>query len=134
MKKRNLLLSLLAMLCLLPAVLVMASDNEQDQDDQGTEVQVSMDQLPAAVRAVYEKFAAAGEVDDIYMEVEDGNTAFSAAVEIGASEFELKVSPDGQILEVEYEEGQMGAAGDDEADENADAEGDEHDDDQEHED
>ena len=93
---------------LLMAFLLVPLSRGLAAEDTETETRVSMEQLPAAVRAVYEQFAAAGEVDDIYREEEGGVVAYSAEVEIGESEFELKLSPEGHILEVEAAEGDEG--------------------------
>lgn len=94
--------ALITTLLLLAAGFALASEPAETDN---AEVRVSLDQLPAAVRVVFEKFAMAGEVDEIYREDEGGVVAYSAEVEIGGTEFELKLSSEGQILEVEYEEG-----------------------------
>ncbi|MEO7994397.1 MAG: hypothetical protein ABI743_08355 [bacterium] len=72
-----------------------------ENEDNGTESEVALDQTPDAVRGVLEKFAEAGSVDKIVREDEDGSIAYSSEITIGGTMFELKLNEDGRVLEVE---------------------------------
>ncbi|MCB1216458.1 hypothetical protein KDL44_03655 [bacterium] len=65
------------------------------------EVAVTEQQLPKAVKAVFDKFAEAGEVSGYMREDEGEEQFYTAQVMIGASSFELKLGPNGSVEEVE---------------------------------
>jgi len=81
------------------------------------EMMIPASELPAAVKAVFDKFAEAGEVDDFVREEEEGKVFYSAEVEIGKTEFELKLDSSGAVVEVESADDEdIDDDGDDDAD------------------
>ena len=79
---------------------------------------VSADALPEAVRAVYDKFAAAGTVTNYVKEAEGEQIVYTADVVIGGAAFELELSELGEVLEVEaYDEADEAADDNDENEE-----------------
>ncbi len=57
---------------------------------------VSIDQVPAAVRATV--LAQGGTIEEIELEDDDGQLAYEADVVIDGQEFELKIAPDTGVL------------------------------------
>jgi len=68
---------------------VRAGENEE---------QVSLDQVPAVVKATILKQAGNGTIKEIERETKDGKTIYEAEVMIGGKEFEIKVAADGTLL------------------------------------
>jgi len=80
-------------------------DENNGQDDKDEEQQVSIDQVPAAVRATILKEAGSGKIEKIVTENEDGRTIYEAEVIMDGKEFDVKVAADGTLgKEVEDEE------------------------------
>ncbi|MCB1187997.1 hypothetical protein KDL29_12585 [bacterium] len=76
----------------------VARGGETSNDE---EVSVTAQQLPKAVKSVFDKFAEAGEVSGYMREDEGEEQFFTAQVKIGSSSFELKLDPKGSVEEVE---------------------------------
>lgn len=91
MKVRSMLLSVLG-IGLVGAMAVWAAEKE------GKEEKVTIDQVPAAVKATIMKMAEGGKVAEIVRETEDGKTTYEAAVEKGGNEYEVKVAEDGSLI------------------------------------
>jgi hypothetical protein len=69
-------------------------DNEE-KDEQ----EVSMDQVPPAVKATILKEAGNGTIKEIEQETKEGKTIYGADLIIDGNKFEIKVSPDGKLLD-----------------------------------
>lgn len=67
------------------------------------EEQVSIDQVPAAVKATILKEAKGGTVKKIERETEKGKTIYEAEINIDGREIEIEVAADGTLLEIEEE-------------------------------
>jgi uncharacterized membrane protein YkoI len=85
-------------------------NDEQGDDDDGdeeNEEEVSLDNVPAAVKATILKEAAGAEIEEVVKETEDGQTVYEAEVIINGQEADIKVAADGTLLgkEVEDEDG-----------------------------
>jgi uncharacterized membrane protein YkoI len=65
---------------------------------------VTLDQVPAAVKATIVKAAEGGRIGGIEQATEDGKTVYEAEVTIGAKTFDVKVAPDGKLLSKEADE------------------------------
>ena len=87
------------------------------------EKEVSIDQVPAAVKAAILAQAGTGTIEEVELGNENGQVIYEADVIIDGQEVEIKVTPDGTLL---------GKEGDDEGDDEDDAE-EADDDDDEHE-
>ena len=66
--------------------------------------EVSLQQVPAAVRATIEKYAGQGEIVEIEREVEDGQVVYEAEVIVDGKEMDVLVSATGEFLGTEAEE------------------------------
>jgi len=94
------------------------ASGEHDDDDDGQEETIALDQLPVGVRE-----AATGAVPGLVIaeaekELEDGETVYCVH---GTSEgvfYEVEVSPDGRVLEIE--KGDENGDGDDDEDDDDD--------------
>ena len=93
------------------------SDREEKHED--GEVDVTLDQVPAAVKATILKEAAGHQIEEIERETRGGQAVYEAEWKTGGKEIEIKVAPDGTLLakEVEDDEDEGEDDGDDDEDE-----------------
>lgn len=75
------------------------------------EEQVTLDQVPAAVKATILKESAGGKITEIERETKNGKTVYEAEFLLNGKEIEVKIAPDGTLLGREVED-----EGDDEDD------------------
>jgi len=94
MKARSILLGVLGV-GLVGAMAVWAAEKEEKQEK---EQKVTLDQVPAAVKATILKEAEGGKVGDVEREVKGDKTVYEADVEKDGKEFELKVAEDGTLI------------------------------------
>jgi uncharacterized membrane protein YkoI len=118
LKKHWKLISLISVVCL--ALCIGAVATRQAMDG---ETEVSIDKVPAAVRATIENEAQGGTIEEIEVETEDGETVYEAEVIIDGREIEIEVAPDGTLLGKETE--------DDEDDDDGEGDDDDEDEDEE---
>lgn len=78
-------------------------DDDEGNDDDEEEVEISLDDVPAAVKATMLKEAAGAEIEEVVKETEDGKVIYEAEFEVNGQEIEIEVSPDGTLLERETE-------------------------------
>ena len=81
---------------------VIRADDKPDKEDKN-EVKVTVDQLPAAVKATLTKEAGDGKIGDIDKETEDGKVQYEADVTVGDKEYEIKIAEDGTLLSKKVE-------------------------------
>jgi uncharacterized membrane protein YkoI len=60
---------------------------------------ITLDQLPAPVRATVERETKGGQIKDIERDLERGQTIYEVEFMLDGQEYELDVSADGQLLE-----------------------------------
>jgi len=72
-----------------------------DTKAKGPEQTVSMDQLPAPVKATLEKEAKGGTIGQITQETEKGKMFYEAAIEKNGKQRFVNVSPEGKVLKRE---------------------------------
>jgi len=77
------------------------ADDEEDQDD---EVQVSLAEVPEAVKATILNEAAGAEIKEIEKETENGQVLYSAELVGDGQEVGIEVAPDGKLLGKEVED------------------------------
>jgi uncharacterized membrane protein YkoI len=70
-------------------------DDDHDDDD---DVTVTLDQVPAAVKATIEKAAQGGKITEIEREGEGDKAVYEAEVVIEGKEYEIKVAADGKLI------------------------------------
>ncbi len=79
-------------------------EDDDDGDDDEDEQQLSIDEVPAAVKATILVEANGGTIKEIERENEDGQTVYEAEVVIDGQEVEIKVAEDGRLLGKELED------------------------------
>ncbi len=80
------------------------ADDADDEEDDEDEVQVSLAEVPEAVKATILKEAGGAEIKEIEKETEDGQVIYSAEAIIGGQETDIEVAPDGTLLGKEVED------------------------------
>ena len=78
--------------------------DKEDKDEEDDDEKVTIDQVPAAVKATILKEAGENKIEEIEAEKEDGKTVYEAKWHVGGKEIEIKVGPDGTLLKKEVEE------------------------------
>jgi uncharacterized membrane protein YkoI len=78
--------------------------HDHDDDDDANEVAVTMDQLPAAVKATLMKEAGNGKIEEIDKMTHHGRTVFEADVMLDGKKWEITVRDDGQLIRKELDE------------------------------
>jgi len=91
-----------------------ADEHDEDEDEDKEEEHLSLDNVPRAVRATIRKRARGAEIEEIERETEDGKTIYEAVIE-------LRISPDGKLLDPETDD-EDDDSGDDDEDEDEDEE------------
>ncbi len=81
-----------------------ADDDDDDEDEDDDEVQVSLADVPEAVKATILREAGGAEIKEIERETEDGQTIYSVEVLIEGREVEFEIAPDGTLLGKEVED------------------------------
>ena len=90
-----------------------AKNNGKENDQQGQvdqkdenkdEVKVTIDQVPAAVKATLEKETAGGTIKEISKDTEDGKTVYEADVTIDGKDLEIKIAEDGTLISKKADE------------------------------
>jgi hypothetical protein len=94
---RNLFICLcVSSLLVLPSCANMMGNHEDREE--GNEVKVTIDQVPAAARKTIEEQTKGGKREDIGKITADGRTIYETDVEIDGKEFEVRVAEDGTLL------------------------------------
>ncbi len=99
MTKKAMLLPLIGLGVIGMVTLVAWAGDEQEEE-------VTLDQVPAAVKATILKESAGGKITEIERETKNGKTVYEAEFLRNGQEIEIKIAPDGTVLgrEVEGEE------------------------------
>jgi len=80
-------------------------DDEGDDDDEDEdEEEVSLDDVPEAVKATILKEAAGAEIEEVVKETEDGQNVYEAEFEVDGKEIEIEVAENGALLETDVED------------------------------
>ena len=96
-------------------------EDDEDEDDEDEE-EVSLDEVPAAVKATILKEADGAEVEEVEKEIEDGKVVYEAEFEVDGQEVEIEVAEDGTLLSREIDDEDEEGDDDDEDDEEEDDE------------
>lgn len=104
MTKRAMLAPLIC-LAAIGMVTLVAWANDQHEEE------VTLDQVPAAVKATIVRESVGGKITEIERETENGKTIYEVEFLLNGKEIEIKVAPDGTLLGREVE-----GEGDDEDD------------------
>ena len=87
-----------------PLVLGLVPAEPQPVDQGEQERDVTIDEVPAAVKATILKEAGDNEIEEIEEETKNGVTTYEAEWHEGGKEIEIKVAPDGKLLAREVED------------------------------
>ncbi|MBU0640192.1 MAG: PepSY-like domain-containing protein [Planctomycetes bacterium] len=91
MTKRALVLPLICLAAIIPLTLAVWADDGQEE-------KVTLDQVPAPVKATILKESAGGEITEIERETKDGKTVYEAEFMLNGQKIEIKIAPDGALL------------------------------------
>ena len=80
------------------------ADDDEDDDDGEDEEEVSLDDVPRAVRATILKAAGRSKITEIEKETRGGKVVYEAEWKAGGKEIEIKIAPNGKILSKEVED------------------------------
>jgi len=111
-----------AIVCVMTYAVIQENNQKVSMTENDEEEQVTLDQVPAAVKATIQSEAQGGTIEEIERENENGKTVYEANVILNGQEVEIKVDPDGTLLGKEVEEA-------DEEDEDEEGDDDDEDDD-----
>jgi hypothetical protein len=67
------------------------------------EVPVTIDQVPAAVRATLTRESTGGKITEVEKEIRDGKNVYSADITLNGEEWDLTVAEDGSVISKEKE-------------------------------
>ncbi len=84
-------------------VLVLGGCAGHQGETAAKETPVTMDELPAPVRATLEKESTGGKVTEIEKEVKKGKTLYSADMKINGVEWDITIAEDGTVVSKEKE-------------------------------
>ena len=79
-------------------------DDDEGDDEDENEEEISLDQVPEAVKATMLKEAAGAEIEEVVKETEDDQISYEAEFEVNGQDVEIEVAPDGTLLEREIED------------------------------
>ena len=68
------------------------------------EVKMTLDQVPAAVKATLLKEAGDAKIGNVDKVTDDGKTIYETDIKVGGKEFEIKVAEDGKLISKKLEE------------------------------
>ncbi len=98
MLKRRVQLALVGLALVVGVAVTGLANGDEDEE------KVSIDQVPAAVKATILKEAGGATIKEIERETKNGKTAYEAEWVADGKEIEIKVAPDGALLKREVEE------------------------------
>ena len=75
---------------------------EEKKDEK--EVKMTLDQVPAAVKATLLKEAGDAKIGNVDKVTDDGKTIYETDIKVGGKEFEIKVAEDGKLISKKLEE------------------------------
>jgi uncharacterized membrane protein YkoI len=106
MRARILLVPLTAAMMLgLAACSSMSKHGDDDKNEKGeSSVEMTLDQVPPAVRATIEAQAAGAKIEEVDKETENGATVYETDVTVEGKEYEIKVAEDGKLISKKLEE------------------------------
>ena len=80
-----------------------AEEAKKKGEAEEEEKEVTLDQVPAAVRATILKEAGENKVEEIEVEIKDGREVYEAEWKVDGKEVEIKVAADGTLLKKKIE-------------------------------
>ena len=89
---------------MLAATIAVGGCAMNKHDDEHKETTVTMDQLPAAVKATLAKETGTGKVEEIEKDTENGRTIYEADVMVDGKKWEITIAQDGQLIKKALDE------------------------------
>jgi len=83
---------------------VACSELGHKDKDEGDEVKVSIDQVPAAVRATLMKESGGAKIDSVDKEMKKGQTIYETDVKLNGKNWEIQVAEDGKLISKKLDE------------------------------
>jgi uncharacterized membrane protein YkoI len=71
--------------------------------EEGKEVAVAMNEVPAAVRATLDRESAGGKVTEVEKEMKNGKTVYSADMVVNGVAWDIVIAEDGRVISKEKE-------------------------------
>ena len=103
MNSLNTLVRTVAVVSTLAACSFLVGCASMREEEGENEVAVTMNDVPAAVRASLEHESVGGKVTEIERETKDGKTVYSADIELSGVTWDITVAEDGKVLSKEKE-------------------------------
>lgn len=72
------------------------------------EMEITLDELPDAVRTIVSALAFRGEIEELSKETEGGEVTYEVEIDRDGLAFEFEMDPDGNVLEIEIEDDHEG--------------------------
>ena len=83
----------------------LAEAMAEELEDGDDEIDVPVDELPSNIQQAVEEAVPGATITEAEIESEDGQAVFEVTVEKDGKEYEVEVTPQGEVLEVEEEDG-----------------------------
>jgi uncharacterized membrane protein YkoI len=99
MKKYFWLMVAAFIICLMVVISCAHMDGRETKEED-----VSLDQVPAAVKATILKEAGGATITELERETEDGRVIYEAEFEVDGKEIEINVAEDGKLISREVDE------------------------------
>jgi hypothetical protein len=80
-----------------------AGEEEEDEEGESSEKKLTLDQVPAPVKATILKEAGNNDIKEVEAETEEGQTVYAAEWVVDGHEVEIKVAADGKLLKKKVE-------------------------------
>lgn len=98
----NRLIALLATAAVAASTTLVGCASMREEESEN-EVAVTINDVPAAVRASLEHESVGGKITEIERETKDGKTVYSADIELSGVTWDITVAEDGKVLSKEKE-------------------------------
>lgn len=85
------------------SLVVGCHNSECCEEGECGETKVQLNEVPAVVRATFEKETAGGKITEIEKETKDGKVVYSADAEVGGKAWDIAVAEDGNLISKEVE-------------------------------
>ncbi len=85
-------------------VLKREAEDDEDGEHEDNEVKVTLDQVPAPVKATLEQESKGGTIGEIEQETEHGQTVYSAALVVNGKKTEVELDAGGKVLKREVDD------------------------------
>jgi uncharacterized membrane protein YkoI len=78
---------------------------KESEANEKNEITITMDQLPAPVKATLQRESNGGSISEIEQEEKEGKPVYEADAMIGDKKYEIKVADDGTLIKKKLDDG-----------------------------